>query len=99
MGFSYKDSKPPADKVTKLRLLLLNRREPQYLTAAMAGIAPTQMTAYVTGRYMPIPARSAIRLANVLGCDPDELQGWAEAGPVMDGWGDEEEVERLEREL
>jgi len=57
---------------SKLKLLLLERREPQYLIAVKVGLSESQFSRIVRGRRVPTSDERA-RIADVLGVREAEL--------------------------
>jgi len=46
---------------------------PAYIVAAVAGLAPWQLSGYMRGK--PIPRLHLMRLCDALGCAPEEILG------------------------
>ena len=61
-------------RITNLKARLLGHELPAYMIAAAAGIDPSTLSEFARGKRQ-IPVYYRRRLAEVLGCDPDELIG------------------------
>ena len=71
------------EKITKLKVLLLEADEPQYRIAAACGIHPSQLSSYALGRHrMSIKHMRA--LASYFKCTQQDLQGWEKVEWVDD---------------
>ena len=57
---------------TKLRVLIAESGWPAYQVAAAAGISPITLSRYVN-RKRRISPEHRVRLARVLGCEPEDL--------------------------
>ena len=57
---------------SRLKLLLLERRQPQYEFAVQAGLSESQFSRIIRGRRVPTPEERA-RIARALGVAEQEL--------------------------
>lgn len=64
-------------QITRLKLHLLALGKPNYEVAAAAGIAPSQLSRYSSGRD-DIRANHLVALCELLDVEPEELMGWTE---------------------
>ncbi len=70
-------------QMTKLKAMLLSNTDengrpiPQHKVASLAGVNPTRLSEFATGRK-PFDQRSLQLLCRYFGCDPNELAGWVQ---------------------
>ncbi len=65
------------DKITKLRLRMMEDPRPQYVIAAAACISPARLSQFAMG-VRPIPQYRVYALCEVLECNPEDLLGFAD---------------------
>lgn len=63
--------------ITKIRLRLLEDGRPQYIIAAEVGVSPARISEYALGKRA-IPTHHIYTLVRVLGCNVDDLLGYAD---------------------
>lgn len=69
---------PRTLRVTKLRVKVLSVPQPQYQIAAIAGIHPSTMSAYVKGDR-DILDKHLVALCDLFDCEPEEIIGDVDA--------------------
>lgn len=74
---------PPNRRITKLRMLLMERDEPQYMIAAKLGVSPGRLSEYALGNR-PIPQRRIIDFCRLLRCNAEDLFGYADVEVTND---------------
>lgn len=65
------------DRVTNLRLRLMEDGRPQYIIAAELEVSPSRLSEYALGNRT-IPQHRVYTFCRVLRCNPDELLGFAD---------------------
>lgn len=65
------------DRVTKLRLRLMEDGRPQYQIANELGCPPSRLSEYALGNR-PIPSTRIYDFCALFSCNPDELLGYAD---------------------
>ena len=63
--------------ITNLRCRILETGVSQYRIAGAAKIHPSVLSKYALG-LVDIPPRHVVPLCEVLRCDPDDIEGWAD---------------------
>jgi plasmid maintenance system antidote protein VapI len=69
--------------ITKIRLRLLEDGRPQYVIAAEVGVSPARISEYCLGKRA-IPTNHIYSLVKVLGCNVDDLLGYANDSEIED---------------
>jgi DNA-binding Xre family transcriptional regulator len=67
--------------ITKIRLRLLEDGRPQYQIAAAVGVSPARISEYALGKRA-IPTNHIYSLVRVLGCNVEDLIGYADNADV-----------------
>ena len=67
----------PTERISRLKILLLEDERPQYYVAAACGIHPSELSKYALGQRRPslIHLRA---LAKYFDCTQQDLLGWDE---------------------
>jgi len=74
----------PIERLTKLKIKLLESEVPQYQVAARCGMHPSQLSSYALGQTT-IPIKHLRSLTKYFKCRQQDLQGWDEVEWVIDG--------------
>jgi hypothetical protein len=64
-------------RLTKLKIAILRSEEPHWRIAQSCDIDPSLLSRYATGER-PLPRKALLSLARHFGCEPEDLDGWAE---------------------
>jgi transcriptional regulator with XRE-family HTH domain len=67
----------PTERVSRLKIKLLEADEPQYVVAAVCRMHPSQLSEYALGQR-PMSIKHLRALAKYFGCRQQDLQGWLE---------------------
>jgi transcriptional regulator with XRE-family HTH domain len=65
------------ERITKLKILLLESDKPQYKIAADCGMHPSQLSAYALGQHR-ISIKHLRALAKYFRCSQQDIVGWEE---------------------
>jgi transcriptional regulator with XRE-family HTH domain len=66
----------PTEKLTKLKILLLEDDKPQYQVAALCGIHPSTLSNYALGQHPSVAHLRA--LCKYFKCRQQDIIGWEE---------------------